>query len=171
MRGVPGQHHAFLSRDFHRHLDPVPDHDVGPMLKSAESMLMDLASRSGGTPLADLVAQIRPFILQMQESIRAAHTSAQQTLSNFADDFSGCATAKSTGESEAASLENIKTGHSNSHKSCRTLEKNAHDQSNACETNLNNLKEAKDSSCQLPDFGEKCARPVQRLRDQLEQPQ
>jgi len=148
-RGVRGQHHASLLRDFRRHLYPVPDHDVGPMLKSAESMLMDLASRHGGTPLADLVAQVRPFILQMQDSIRAAHTSAQQILTNFDGDFSGCSTAKSTGESEATSLENIKKGHSDDHKACRTAEKSAHDQFSSCESNLNNMQGAKDSSCQL----------------------
>jgi len=148
-RGARGQHHAALLRDFHKHLDPVPDHDVGPMLKSAESMLMDLASRGGGTPLADLVAQIRPYILQMQDSIRSAHTSAQQILTNFANDFSGCSSAKSVGESEATSLQATKTAHSNSHRACRTLENNAHTQFTACESNVDSLQDAKDSSCQL----------------------
>jgi len=148
-RGVRGQHHAPLLRDFQNHRELVPEHDVGPMLKSAEAMLMDLASRGGGTPLADLVAEIRPFILQMQDSITTAHNSAQQILTNFASDFSGCVAARSTGEAEAASLQNTKTGHSNNHKACRTAEKAAHDQHSACESNMDNLQEAKDSSCQL----------------------
>merc|ERR1719188_2009133 len=147
--GQRGHHHASLLRELHRHLDPVPGHDVGPMLKSAESMLMDLASRHAGTPLADLVEQIRPFILQMQDSIRAAHSSAQQTLNNFADDFSGCNTAKDNGEREATSLENTKNGHSDDHKACRTLQRSAHDQWSACESTLATLQDAVDSSCQL----------------------
>merc|ERR1740120_192865 len=146
MGGVQGHHHHHesLLREFHRHFDPVPDHDLGPMLKSAESMLMNLASRHADTPLADLVAEIRPFILQMQDSIRTAHSTAQQTLDNFGNDFSGCNTAKQSGEAESTSLENIKKGHSDDHKACRTLQKDAHDQHNTCQSNLDTHKDAVD---------------------------
>jgi len=148
-KGLRGQHRVSLLSDLQKHGDFNPDQDVGPMLKSAESMLLNLADSAGGTPLADLVAAIRPFILQMQDSIITSHNNAQQTLTNFQNDFSGCSTAQSNGESEANSLQSTTSGLSNTHKACRTQEHAAHQQMSACENTLNNLCDAKDSSCQV----------------------
>jgi len=142
-RGIRGQHPAAsLLHEFHKHLAPLPDH-VGPMLKSAESMLVGLASSHAGAPLADLVANIRPFIVQMQDSIVTAHSSAQQTLTNFGHDFSGCHTGRNVD-----SLLDAKTGLSSEHMSCRTQQKNANDQHTACESTLALMQSAADTSCQ-----------------------
>jgi len=147
-RGAHWQQPASLVREFRKHPAPLPDH-IAPMLKSAEAMLLGLANNHAGTPLADLVEQIRPFITQMQDSIRAAHTSAQQTLTGFGDDFVGCNTAKTTGESEAASLDTTMRGHSSAHATCRTQQRSAHDGHTACETTVASMQIAADTSCQL----------------------
>jgi len=134
---------------FRRHPAPFSEHDVGPMLKSAESALMNLATSHRSAPLADLVAQIRPFITQMQDSIRVAHTTAQQTLTDLKNDIDGCNTIKTTGEAEASALEAAKTTYSTNHKSCRTAEKTAGNELDGCTETLDALEGAKSSSCQL----------------------
>merc|ERR1719189_1539157 len=108
-----------------------------------------MATSHNSAPLADLVAQIRPFIRQMQHSISVAHASAQQTLTDLGSDIAGCNTIKATGEAEASSLETTKTSHSNDHKSCRTREKTAGDEFDGCQETLDALEGAKSTSCQL----------------------
>jgi len=105
--------------------------------------------------LADLVAQIRPFISQMQGSINVAHDSAQQALTKLGSDISGCNTAKATGDAEASSLDTTRQSHSNDHKSCRTRQKTANDDLASCQVTLTALEEAKKSSCQLYEDAKK----------------
>merc|ERR1719189_1691622 len=118
------------------------------MLKSAEEMLMDLATAQKDAPLADIVAEIRPFISQMQDSINDAHNSAQQTLDNFGKDISGCSAAKETGDADASSLSTTRKSNSDDHKSCRTRQKIAEDEHAGCQSTLTALQRAKDNSCQ-----------------------
>jgi len=146
---VRGPHTVSLLEKLNRHRDPAQDHDIGPMLKSAESMLMDLASNHKAEPLADLVGAIRPLIVRMQESINASHNTAQQTLSTFGSGFAGCNAAKAEGEGQATNLENMKTNFSTHHKSCRTRQKAADDQHAGCQSAMNALQDAKDASCRL----------------------
>merc|ERR1719189_131381 len=108
-----------------------------------------MATSHNSAPLADLVAQIRPFILQMQHSISVAHASAQQTLKDLGGDIAGCNAIKTTGEAEASSLETARTSHSNDHKSCRTREKTTGDELDGCQETLDALESAKSTSCQL----------------------
>merc|ERR1719189_1434950 len=118
------------------------------MLKSAEEMLMNLATTQKDAPLADIVAEIRPFISQMQDSINDAHNSAQQTLDNFGKDISGCSAAKATGDAEASSLSTTRKSNSDDHKACRTRQKIAEEEHEGCQSTLTALQRAKDSSCQ-----------------------
>merc|ERR1719189_777165 len=108
-----------------------------------------MATSHNSAPLADLVAQIRPFIRQMQHSISVAHASAQQTLTDLGGDIAGCNAIKTTGEAEASSLETARTSHSNDHKSCRTREKTTGDELDGCQDTLDALESATSTSCQL----------------------
>jgi len=147
--GMGGEHPISVLEMIQKRPHPVPENQVGPMLKSAESMLMDLARSHKGTPLTDLVDQIKPFIRQMQDSINNAHSSAQQNLNNMGSGFTGCNDAKSSGDAQAADLENTTSSHSRDHKACRTRQKTADDNYNACDSTLQAEKGAKDSSCQV----------------------
>jgi len=153
--GMGGEHPISLLEMIQKRPHPVPENQVGPMLKSAESMLMDLAKSHKGTPLSDLVDQIKPFIRQMQDSINSAHSSAQQSLNTMGSGFSGCNDAKNDGDAAAAGLENTTSTHSGDHKACRTRQKTADDQYTGCDNTLQARKGAMDSSCQLYESSKK----------------